>query len=344
MAVVVTVRRASLATVTDLGRRGLARDGIASNGAADQYSARVANILAGNAERRPLIEIIASDFSCTLSQPGLIAVTGAPADVFVGNRRVRMWEPVCVGEHDEISIRGMRAGLCTYLAVNGNFEVPFVLGSCAPDTLLGTRRWLRSGSELTVESDYRELDHPLFRHPVFRLGATIPRFGSPWTIEVSAGPDAADFPDLGLMFGAGHAVGTDSDHIGVRLLGPVPVRGIDRELLSRGVPIGAVEVPPSGGLIVLRRGRPVTAGYPVVAVVATTAMDRIGQVRPGDVIRFQHQSVADAVAALRWQRRDLDALATRAATVFTALGVPATVPADRAHIERTYLPASISST
>jgi allophanate hydrolase subunit 2 len=75
-----------------------------------------------------------------------------------------------------------------------------------------------------------------------------------------------------------------SDYIGVRLVGGDLSLAVRDEILSRGVPVGAVEVPPSGELIMLMRGRLVTAGYPVVAVLTRGSIDRLAQARPGDQV------------------------------------------------------------
>ncbi len=318
----ITVRRAGLAAVTDLGRPGLARHGIPAGGAADQYSAAVANILAGNAEGGPLIEVTASDFAFTVADDALIAITGAPATITAGPppaRALRAWEPVCVAAGEQMSITGISGGLRVYVAVNGAWDVPRVLGSCAPNAQLGAGTWLRAGSEVTVRSAYRAVDHPVYRHPVFAVGARPPRFGSPWTIDVTAGPDADEV--TGALDGT-FTVRPDSDAVGLRLAGPVPRRAAGAELVSKGVPAGAVEVPPSDELLVLQRGRPVTAGYPVVAVATRVAQSVLGQVAPGHEVRFRHRAVGEAVAAYRDQRRVLDALSGRVRTVFASVGIP----------------------
>jgi allophanate hydrolase subunit 2 len=69
----------------------------------------------------------------------------------------------------------------------------------------------------------------------------------------------------------------------------------------------------------LHRGRGVTAGYPVLAVVTTTGLDALGQVRPGQVVRFRRRTVAEAVAACRARRGAIDALRVRATNVYSSL-------------------------
>jgi len=316
-----------LAAVTDLGRPGLAHDGIPANGAADQFSAAAANILVGNREDAPLIEITASACSFTPSCPALIAVTGAPATLTGGAHLHPRWEPVCVPAGGPVTVSDIHHGMRCYVAVRGTLSAPRMLGSCAPDPLLGFGTWLRAGSRVGLDSSYAPFDHPAFHHPLFRLAAPVPRFGTTWTVDVTDGPDAADFADLErTLFASPYQVGTASNHVGLRLLGPAPSRLSSGELLSRGVPVGAVEVTPSAQLIVLLRGRPVTAGYPVIAVATRVAQQALGQAAPGHHLVFRRSSRAAAVAGFRARRHALDELASRVRTVFAATGLDTNHP------------------
>lgn len=308
MADVLEIHQAGLAAVTDLGRPGHAREGISANGAADQYSAAVANILVGNPETAPLIEITASTFTFSASCAMLIAITGAPAVV-----NWPCWEPVCVPAATPVNVSSIHNGLRTYLAVHGSLPVPRLLGSCAPDPLLEFGTWLRAGDQVAVDTDYV----PFSRYPLFRLAPPVPRFGTDWIVDVVDGPDAADFGQpLAGVFEVGQA-----NHIGLRLRGRAPARLGSGELLSRGVPAGAVEVTPAGELVVLLRGHPVTAGYPVIAVATQVAQSALGQAAPGHHLTFRRRSRAEAVADHRARRRDLDRLAGRVRTCFTELGI-----------------------
>ena len=323
MADTLSIRQSGSATIQDLGRFGGSRHGLPVNGALDQYSARVANVLCGNEESAPLVEITALDFAATPSADVLIAVTGAPAEVTVDGVRQAQWEPIAVRAGQPIRVTGIHRGIRVYLAVHGSVKADFLLGSCAPDTVLGFGRSLRQGDELTVLAPCPAIDHPVFRHPLFRLRPPIPRFGEPWTIDVTDGPDLAEFgASAGLLFAGSFTVTPRSNHVGLRLAGAVPRRTTGGEVLSRGVPVGAVEVPAGAELLVLHRGRGVTAGYPVLAVVTASALSSLGQVRPGQAIRFRRRGTAEAVAAHRAERATVRALAGRVATVFESLHLP----------------------
>ncbi|PAZ14525.1 allophanate hydrolase [Streptomyces sp. SA15] len=322
MADTLTIRTAGIATVQDLGRVGRSRYGLPANGASDQHSARVANVLCGNDERAPLLEITDLDFACVPSGDILIAVTGAPADVTVGGTVHPQWEPVPVRAGETVRVTGIRRGLRVYLAVLGSFEADHLQGSCAPDTVLGFGPALREGEELALRTACPPIDHPFSRIPLFRLNAPVPPFPTTWTIDVTDGPDRAEFGDTGQrLLDAPFTVSPRSNHIGLRLQGEVPRRITQGEVLSRGVPVGAVEVPAGDELLVLHRGRGVTAGYPVLAVVTATGLSALGQVRPGQTIRFRHRTLDQAVAAHRAQRGAVDALRTRVRTAFDALRI-----------------------
>ena len=128
---------------------------------------------------------------------------------------------------------------------------------------------------------------------------------------MTAGPELEEFAPEELR--GPWTVSVQSDHVGLRAEGPTPVRAGRAEILSRGVPVGAVEVPPNGGLLVLLYGRLVTAGYPVPYVATSSSLDVLGQARPGDRLELRQVPLADAVSRARSRREELRLLAVRAA-------------------------------
>lgn len=316
------VDAAGIAVVTDLGRTRGPAQGLPVNGALDQYSARVANILVSNAESDPLIEVTASDFAFTADRDLLVAVTGAPMVLLVDGVERAMWEPVSVGAGQRVEVAGMAEGLRTYIAVHGSFDVPLLLGSCAPDTVAGFGSLLAAGAELAVRTPVPAVVNPYFDMSLFNLGVLIPYIGGEALIDVTDGPDAGQFEKAGLrLFEGPYTVTARSNHIGLRMTGALPVRTSTEEVVSRGVPIGAVEVPPGDELLVLHRGRGVTAGYPVLAVVTPLSLDDLGQVRPGQTVRFRHTTVERAEENVRAWRARLDGLRQRIDTIYACLGV-----------------------
>ncbi|WP_045732118.1 biotin-dependent carboxyltransferase family protein [Pseudarthrobacter chlorophenolicus] len=319
-----TILQPGHSVVTDLGRTKGPAFGLPVNGALDQFSAKAANILAGNTDNEPLLEITALDFRMRATTDLLIAVTGAPLDLTVGGRDCPQWEPVSVRAGETVAVRGIRTGLRAYIAVHGSFTVPTLLDSCAPDTVVGFGLKLLEGTELATQKTTAPITQPHYGLPLFRLGLTKPDFSTHPVIDVTDGPDVAEFGNTAdLLFTSQYTVSPRSNHIGLRLGGALPERQLTSEVLSRGVPVGAIEVPSREELLVLHRGRGVTAGYPVLAVVTSRSLDVLAQARPGHTITFRKTTVADATATHRAACLELDRLRSTIQTVFGLLGIGA---------------------
>ncbi|MEO5319790.1 biotin-dependent carboxyltransferase family protein [Arthrobacter sp. CC3] len=316
------IQQSGNSVVTDLGRFRGPRFGLPVNGALDQFSARAANILTGNADSAPLLEITALDFRMRASTDILVAVTGAPLRLTVDGRECQQWEPISVRAGETVALRQITGGLRAYLAVHGSVEAPVLLGSCAPDTVIGFGLRLTDGTELKTSRSVPPIRQPYFDLPLFRLGLTRPEFSSHAVVEVTDGPDVDEFGDTAdLLYSTEYTVSARSNHIGLRLGGDLPERQSGAEVLSRGVPVGAIEVPSRDELLVLHRGRGVTAGYPVLAVVTTRSLDVLAQARPGHTITFRRTTVPDATAKHRAALRELENLRSTVSTVFALLGI-----------------------
>lgn len=313
-----TVIEAGSTQLTDLGRRRGPSYGVPVNGALDQRAARIANILVGNAESAPLLEVTALDLEFVADVDILIAVSGAHAFVTVGGVARERNQPVSVRAGEPVAVRGIQGGLRSYVAVRGSFDVPLLLGSCAPDSVLGFGGRLIVGARIPVRCETAPIINDHFSAELYRLAVPTAPVG--FVVDVTDGPDVEDFADTAeRIFEQPYLVGAASNHIGLRMTGPLPVRRSHEEVLSRGVPVGAVEVPPGDELLVLHRGRGVTAGYPVLAVVTSYSLDVLAQIRPGQQLRFRRVTAAAAAARVRSDRAALDALRLRTDSVFTAL-------------------------
>lgn len=313
-----TVIEAGSTQVTDLGRTRGPRYGVPVGGALDQRSARIANILTGNPDGAPLLEIMAMDVEFVADTDILIALAGAEASLLVGGTRRPNEQPVSVRAGETIEVRRIAGGLRAYLAIRGSLDVPRLLGSCAPDSVLGFGGRLVAGQRIPLCRGTPPIVNEHFGAELYRLN--VPPRPDATTVDATDGPDVVDFADTAArLYGEPYVVSPTSNHIGLRMTGVLPERQVQGEVLSRGVPVGAVEVPPGTELLVLHRGRGVTAGYPVLAVVTTASLDVLAQARPGQTLRFRRVSEAYASERARAERAALDALRLRVQSVFTAL-------------------------
>ena len=122
-------------TVQDRGRYGYAHLGISPAGAADALSLRIANLLVGNDENAPALEMTLLGATLEFDGPAAIAIGGARVRVQSGRdrdtvrrtRRSRL-QPVL-----SYNVGVPQTGARCYLAVRGGFDVPLVMGSASTD-------------------------------------------------------------------------------------------------------------------------------------------------------------------------------------------------------------------
>lgn len=268
-----------LASVQDpFGRPGWRHIGVPTGGAADSWSARLANRLVGNPDGNALLEITLGGLELRFETHALAAVTGG-VNVTAGGipREVNVGFPVRAG--GVVRIDG-GSGARGYLSVSGGFVVDSVLGSASTDLRTGFGghhgRALRTGDRLA-----------------FRLaaGVTSRWIGSPASgpIRITPGPHA-----IGALLDGEWTIGLEADRTGMRLDGRTVEGG---EVPSMGLPLGAIQVPPDGRPIVMLADRPVTGGYRVPACVIGADIGRMAQLRPGDQLRLASVPVEEARGA-----------------------------------------------
>ena len=277
----------TLDLLVDGGRLNAAHLGMAQTGPLDRAAARLANALVGNPWDAPLIETTLIGPSLTALRTIVIAVAGAGAALEVDGEPVGS-ETVALRAGDRIRVRPTGDGVRGYLAIAGGIESEAFLGSVSVDRRGLVGRSLRDGDVLGVA---REVATGA------RLSAVQLRPDDARPIRLVPGPQYSRAAGEALVAGA-FSVAT-GDRMGVRLDGPEVPGG---ELLSESPPLGAVQITTGGTPIILLNDRQRVAGYDKPAVVVAADLPRIGQLRPGQPVRFVF---ADGPAPI-WYR-DVDA-------------------------------------
>ncbi|MFK0007958.1 biotin-dependent carboxyltransferase family protein [Paenarthrobacter sp. NPDC090520] len=313
-----------LATFQDLGREHSEALGVPCGGAADQHSAAVANILVGNDRTSTLLELMGGRFVFTTSKPVLLAVTGAPADVTVNGSAVAMWQPVCVPAKGRVVIANAHGGMRNFLAFSGTLVTDRFMGSAAPEARMGFPQQIAAGQHLELRTTYSGFEHPYLTQPLFRLPVPVPSFEhSVWTIDIVEGPETDAAEGIReLLASREYTVTAKSNHVGLRLDGPVVHPEGLGEIVSHGVPIGAFEIPHGDELIILGRYRTLTAGYPIVAFATKASLPMLGQARPGQRMTFRWVAQEQAVADYHESQRLLGVLESRVRSLFGAVDLP----------------------
>lgn len=294
---IVTVARAGLmTTVQDVeGRLGLWQVGVPPSGAMDDRSLRLANLSLANPENAAGLECTQFGPALTFSHGTWVSVCGAPAPVTVDGEFVHQWEPFYVPAGSTLDIGVVGAGLRVYVAFGGGLDVPEYLGSTATFTLgqFGGHegRALTEGDRLAV----REPQH-LPVGPVF--AGLRPSFDGHWELAVTEGPHGApEFftrADIDELFATDYEVHFNSSRTGVRLVGPQPrwaredggEAGLHpSNIHDNAYSIGALDFTGDTPILLGPDG-PSLGGFVCPVTVVSNDRWKLGQLRPGDTVRF----------------------------------------------------------
>jgi antagonist of KipI len=289
-----------LTTFQDLGRYGYSHLGISPAGAADQVSFRVANLLVGNNENAPALEMTMIGATLEFEERAIVAITGAECDCKLGADAVPNKTAIEIPPGGVLRCGGMRTGVRAYLAVQGGFDVRQVMGSAS--THIGGRFGGLDGRKLKVGDELRVRLHG-GKQRTLKHSALDALFGT--TIRVTRGsqqewfgPEAYD-----RLFSRAYSVSEQSDRTGLRLKGE-PMRPREQaQLITDGNPLGGIQVPQDGQPIVLFVDQQTTGGYPKIASVIMADMHRVGQLRPRDEVRFAEVTIPQAIELLRQQEQ-----------------------------------------
>jgi len=296
-----------LTTIQDRGRFGFGRYGVAPSGAIDSVAMRIANLLVDNPEEEGVLEITLPGFTATVLADTVIAVTGADLGWHCNDRPLRMWRSHRFQKGDAIVFRDLNCGCRAYLSVGGGWEVPEIMGSKSTNLSSGfgglDGRPLQKGDVLWSVS------------PQHHIGAggrqfdlnVVPAYRGYRELQVVLGPQDDHFGPAAqdLFLNADYRVSANSDRTGIRLLGsPISAKeGRAESILSEGVVAGTIQIPGDGQPIILL-GETVSGGYRKIATVITADLHLLGQVLPGDRVRFQAVTIREARQAL-WRLEEM---------------------------------------
>jgi antagonist of KipI len=290
-----------LTTIQDLGRTGFAHLGLSPAGAADSVSYRIANLLVGNVGNAPALEITLLGPTLEFETSTMIAISGSRTST-----SLPLNEPFEVAAGTRISVGSLVDGARTYLAVRGGIAVPEVMNSSStfiPAKIGGLQgRPLKAGNRLAVGKQVAGSDLKL----PLGLGVILPLMREASVrVTLSLQSDWFDHGALERFQLQAFTVTDESNRSGLRLHGEPILPANQGELLTEGVALGAIQVPPDGQPIILFVDQQTTGGYPKIANVIAADLPRIGQLRPRDPVRFQVVTIADAVEWLRRQEHAL---------------------------------------
>jgi len=276
-----------LCLLQDAGRFGVRHLGVTQGGAADWCSMSWANWLLGNALDAPVIEITLGGFTVVAEEECVLALAGADLGARVDGEALTPWRSFRLHKGQRLQFTQPLLGARAYLAAPGGFDAPKVLGSSATVVreelggLDGMGRALGKGASLSYSGNpvmlLRELTAD--QRPDLNLDAPL---------DLVLGAQIGEFSGQSLFdaFNSLWHLDSRADRMGIRLLGTA-LQYQGKPMISEGIPLGAVQVPPDGQPIVLLNDRQTIGGYPRLGALTPLALARLAQCLPGAQVRLR---------------------------------------------------------
>ncbi|GAA3718422.1 biotin-dependent carboxyltransferase family protein [Oceanisphaera sediminis] len=284
-----------LSTLQDGGRFGVRRLGVTQGGPADLHAWAWANGLLGNPWGSPALEITLGGLTLSAEQPCTLALCGADMQARRNEQPLSNWRAFELNAGDTLTLSMARLGVRAYLAVVGGFIAEKVLGSASCVVRDGLGGHKGDGSALAAGDRLAFLptDQPL---PERQLPAdTPPDYGAEPRLALIPGAQFRFFEDHSLIhaFSQPWRVDPRSDRMGIRLQGSLLHCSMD-SMISEGIALGAVQVPPDGQPIVLLNDRQTIGGYPRLGTLTPLACARLAQCRPGQQLWLTTSTASEA--------------------------------------------------
>lgn len=298
-----TVKQAGpLALVQDLGRFGVGHLGFTQGGAADWIAFRWANWLLGNAPDSAALEIVmGGNLTLETNSEVRLALTGADLAATLDGKPLAPNLSFKLQPGQSLVFRQPRKGLRAYLAFPGGLHAPEVLGSraCTAREQVGglheDGKPLQVGDCLTWKGTA-----PAVRRIPEHHDLSMPDSGC--HLPIVLGSQIASFSGRGLFraFNQPWKVDNRADRMGIRLTGQ-PLLSTQGGIISEGIPLGAVQIPPDGQPIVLMNDRQTIGGYPRLGALTPIACTTLAQCLPGTEVWLTPMSASQAQEAYRQQ-------------------------------------------
>jgi urea carboxylase len=327
--VIEVIESGTYSTVQDYpGRIGYWDIGVPPSGPMDDYAFRLANRIVGNHPDAAALECTIQGATLKFYCAAIIALSGAPTAATLDGKPVEFWHAIKVKSGQKLVIGKALNGCRTYFAVRGGLDVPVYLGSRSTFALaqFGGHggRPLRAGDMLAIsrpELPACTTPAPCYAASVAPAGL-IPEYSQDWEIGVLYGPHGAPdfFTDdaIAMFFSTAWEVHYNSNRLGIRLNGPKPSwtrsDGGEAGLHPSNIhdceyAIGSINF--TGDMpVILTRDGPSLGGFVCPATIARAELWKVGQVKPGDRIRFRPIGFDDALALEQAQDKAIETLST----------------------------------
>ena len=292
--------------LVDFGRPDQRAWGVGLGGAADRWTLTLGNALLGNPPDATALEVCLRGPRLHAHRRFVGVVCGAPFALRAGSASRPLRPNFCftLEADDQLEVGGTAAGLRAYLCVAGGLAAPRILGSTSGLDPVPRGAVLHGHAGGTIAAPPRLGLSESMLEPIQPADAAV-------VLRVLPGDHAGAFTaGLATLLHAEYTVTPASNRMGLRLAGPA-LRHTLGELLSEPVVPGTIQVTHDGQPVILGIDGQTIGGYPRLAHVITADWDRLGQVRPGQRVRFVLVDQAQARRLLQQRAKRLAAYCGR---------------------------------
>lgn len=290
-------------TVQGLGTYGLQRFGINPQGSMDRTAARLINLILGNSDSEPVIEMHFPAGEIIFEEACVFALGGADFHASLAGEYVENWRCLRVKEAAVLKFGEKIRGNRCYLAVEGGLGIVTSNDSESHASIFGNQR-LKKGYRI----DYAPQNMALAGRQV--ASSMLPIYSSFPTVRIVAGGEFAflTVADQQALIKENFVITNDSNRMGFRLNGPAFKPINTTEMVSAAVSFGTIQLLPSGQLIVLMADHQTSGGYPRIANVIAVDLPLLAQLGPNDKVAFKLIGIDEAERVTMQSEHDLQRL------------------------------------
>ena len=288
-----------LVTFQDIGRPGNMRYGVSASGPMDIVSFEAANAVLGNDTKQTAIEISLGGLILQCHEGSItLAITGGDFLIEYQGQKISSWTVLTIKKGERLSVRAGKSGSWAYLAFSGKLNVKDWLNSSSTHSTSGFGGGaLKTGQKFTL-SDASNQEN--------RIGPILkPNFNTNDLIYAVLGPQDQYFMNTAIEIFSDSIfkVSDNYDRMGMQLTGPKLELKSALSIPSEPVVKGSIQVSGDGIPTILLADHQTTGGYPKIATVISSDINRLVQFRSNQSVKFV---LINSNEALQKTRKFLD--------------------------------------
>jgi len=284
-----------LVTFQDIGRPGNMRYGVSASGPMDIVSFEAANAVLGNETKQTAIEISLGGLILQCHEGSItLAITGGDFLIEYQGQKISSWTVLTIQKGERLSIRAGKSGSWAYLAFSGKLNVKDWLKSNSTHSTSGFGGGvLKTGQKFTLTDASNQANH---------IGPILkPSFNTNDLIHAVLGPQDQYFMNTAIEIFSDSIfkVSDNYDRMGMQLTGPKLELKSALSIPSEPVVKGSIQVSGDGIPTILLADHQTTGGYPKIATVISSDINRLVQFRSNQSVEFKLISSNEALQKTR---------------------------------------------